>query len=81
MPWSKHTDRCPLPCMEPCTATGASTDCWHSQAQVQVLAAEVLMTQSGAECGKCSLATMPREMQAGLGLPAAGLQRRVHRAG
>lgn len=39
------------------------------------------MTQSGAECGKCSLATMPREKQAGLGLPAAGLQRRVRRAG
>lgn len=67
--------------MEPCTATGASTDCWHSQAQVQVLAAEVSMTQSGAECGKCSLAAMPREEQAGLGLPAAGLQCRVRRAG
>lgn len=62
-------------------ATGASTDCWHSQAQVQVLAAKVSMTQSGAECGKCSLATKPREEQAGLGLPAAGRQRRVRRAG
>lgn len=55
--------------MEP--AAGASPACWHSQAQVQVLAAEVWMTQSGAECGKCSLATVPREQQAGLGLRAA----------
>lgn len=71
-PEKTHRDSCLSPCTEPRTATGASAECWHSQAQVQVLAAEVWMTQSGAECGKCSLATKPREEQAGPGLPAAG---------
>lgn len=53
-----------------CPATGASMGCQHGQAQVKVLAVEVRVTQSREECGKCSPATAPREMQAGPGLPA-----------
>lgn len=65
-----HRDRCPSPCKEPCAATGASAGCRHGWAWVKVLAAEVPVTQSWEECGKCSPATAPREMQAGPGLPA-----------
>lgn len=56
--------------MEPCAAAGAGTGCQLGQAQVKVLAAKLPVTQSWEECGKCSSAAAPREMQAGPGLPA-----------
>lgn len=44
--------------------------CRHGWVRVKILAAEVLVTQSWEECGKCSPAAAPRELQAGPGLPA-----------